>query len=66
VIVHVPAEIDDDRRPRLPGDVPGGTHVVERVALEHEVIDSLRAVAAEQGDRVVTRVAMQEHRHGMT
>jgi hypothetical protein len=34
--------------------------VVERVALEHEVIDSLGSAAPEQGDRVVTRVAVQE------
>src|SRR4029450_13340743 len=50
VIVHVPAEIDDDRCPHLAGDVAGGAHIVERVALEHEVIDSLWSATAEQSD----------------
>src|SRR5678815_1064398 len=47
VIVHVPAEIDDDRRSHLPGDVAGRTHVVEGVALKHEVIDPPGSAAAE-------------------
>src|SRR5262245_54445934 len=67
VVVHVAAEIDGNGNALSQAEVPAGTDIVERVALEHDVVDSLgRVRGLQDGDRVVAGIAVEKSQASRT
>jgi len=58
-VVHVAAKLNSDRNSALSAEVAPDAHVEERIAFQHEMVDTLRrTLCLHESDGVMSRIAV--------